>query len=216
MAVEGARDVINFLRLSLHLNQWEGRARLYDRLASDKKTVHFNGWSANEHALAADGSTSHSTGIYASSEGVALDDIIEGRAVYVKIDVEGYEGAVFAGAQNLFRHRRALNVLFEFSPVFSARDNKAPYRPVFHMLLGSGYSCYVLWDSNGKAFHIHHQNLNAFFEIWTQDPARMQLPGHVSCQYICGANVFCTLDKAFAESHVDLHDWAAEYPTEQE
>ena len=200
---------MNFIRLSLHLNQWEERAILYAKVASDKdKLVLFNGWSANEHALAARGST----GIYASSEGVALDDIIYGPAVYVKIDVEGYEGAVFAGAHNLIRHRRALNILFEFSAAIATVDNKASYMPVFHMLLGSGYSCYVLMDSQGRAFNIDFQYVKAFFGIWTQDVARIQLPGHVDCRHMCGANIFCTLDKAFAQSHLDVRNWTAEYP----
>lgn len=49
-------------------------------------------------------------------EVVALDDVIEGSAELVKVDVQGYEGHVLAGMRGLIERSPQLSLLVEFCP----------------------------------------------------------------------------------------------------
>lgn len=66
-----------------------------------------------------------------------LDDLLQGDIRVVKIDVEGYEPYVMAGAMRLLTQYRVMYIVTEVSNFKSADD---PVR-YYHFLLGLGYQC---------------------------------------------------------------------------
>ena len=70
---------------------------------------------------------------------------------FLKVDVEGFEEAVFRGAAELLRERRIDCVCFEISQA-PLKGAKATSRSIFAVLEGFGYLAYRFDDANGS-FH---------------------------------------------------------------
>lgn len=73
------------------------------------------------------------------------------RINFLKVDVEGFEHAVFRGASRLFRERRVDCVCFEISQA-PLKGAKSSSRSVFEILEEYGYPAYRFEDSDGS-FH---------------------------------------------------------------
>lgn len=79
----------------------------------------------------------------------ARPDLADGR-VFVKIDVEGYEPAVIAGAARLLASGRAAAVVLEKSDYYAAPDRRGGFETMIETIRGHGYS--IWWFPHA---HLH-------------------------------------------------------------
>lgn len=68
-------------------------------------------------------------------------DLADGR-VFVKVDVEGYEPPVIAGAARLLASGRVAAVVLEKSDYYAAPDRRGGFEAMIETILGHGYSIY--------------------------------------------------------------------------
>ena len=102
-----------------------------------------------------------------SIEMIMLDDLlseISGRKVYLKLDVQGYESKVFAGAREVLRNTYVIEFESSFSPLYI--DEKA-HHPLVADLIESGF---VPWfttpphsDKFGRAYAVDTIMVNKNF-----------------------------------------------------
>ncbi len=83
-----------------------------------------------------------------------LDEIIKRQgftADFLKIDVDGFDGEVLAGAKNLLETQKPL-VLFEWHPVMWSRVGNDWKQP-FDLLASLGYDLTLWFDNRGEFSH---------------------------------------------------------------
>lgn len=81
----------------------------------------------------------------------SLAQVSQEKVDVVKIDVDGFDGEVLAGAAQIFETRRPA-VIFEWHPVLIRRTGNDVYRP-FSALMGYGYDRFLWFNNIGTFSH---------------------------------------------------------------
>ncbi len=93
-----------------------------------------------------------------------LDDLIDAPVHLLKLDVEGAEGMVLAGAQRLLRTHRPI-VVSELSVEMLERVSSMSVADYVRTFTGLGYTCHVLDPDNTTSTPI--DNVDQYLEEWT-------------------------------------------------
>lgn len=90
----------------------------------------------------------------ASRAATTLDSLLAdaGQVDIVKIDTDGFDGKVLAGAGRLLREQQPA-VIFEWHPQLCRATGQDPSRP-FRVLAEAGYRCFVWFDKYGVFSHV--------------------------------------------------------------
>jgi FkbM family methyltransferase len=146
VAIEAGADHLANLNMSLALNGWLDRARLYHAVASGDREVTFNGWNAVSGEQP-QGYAGHHDGRgkgFASQTPVALDDVVDEEVAYLKVDVESHEPSVFRSARRLVEARRVKYVLFEWTYFLGGKYHFSAYADdVLGPLFAARYRCFL-------------------------------------------------------------------------
>lgn len=93
--------------------------------------------------------TSLSDNSFIEVDVTSLDEFCRKRGIdeidCLKVDVEGFEYEVFAGASEMFKNRKIKNVIFEISNGVMTRLKKDP-KPIFDFLFDNGFEIYSSRD----------------------------------------------------------------------
>ncbi len=152
VAIDAGADHLVALKMSLALNGWLDRARLYHAVATGDREVTFDGWSAKASSdkLAPRLYGQHSAVTkaghksFSSQTPVALDDIIDEEVAYLKVDVESHEPSVFRSARRLLERQLIKYVLFEWTYFIGGKYHFAGYADdVLAPLFAARYRCFV-------------------------------------------------------------------------
>ena len=147
VAIDAGADHLAALRMSLAVNGWLDRARLYHAVATSDREVTFDGWSArasNEIHRTTYKQTGAGHKSFASKTPVALDDIIDGEVAYLKVDVESHEPSVFRSARRLVEKQLIKYVLFEWTYFIGGNYHFSSYaEDVLGPLFAARYRCFV-------------------------------------------------------------------------
>lgn len=153
ICIEASPRMFSYLKKNMELNEIQN-AKLIQKAISDKDASDVPFFSPDEKY--GKGSLSnHYSGKEDLIECIRLDHLIEnlGRPEisFIKIDVEGFEYAVFSGAKKLLVDDNAPDILFEFmdwaeKAVPGRREGDAQ-----RLLIEYGYTIYE-FDQSGKCF----------------------------------------------------------------
>ncbi|GIL88558.1 hypothetical protein Vretifemale_16503 [Volvox reticuliferus] len=133
MTFDGNLETLDYLKMSLAMNGFSDHVKVVEALVSNVTNVQFDGWNVKSNSGA-----SASPG-YVTTRSVKLDDVVREPVLYAKIDVEGWEPAVFASARKLFQREPPLYLFFEMT--YYLEKWKHEYLEVFMMLTAAGYKC---------------------------------------------------------------------------
>jgi FkbM family methyltransferase len=116
-----------------------------------------------------------------------LDDLFASETVlFLKVDVEGFEGAVLETASELFRQERILHAVFEYTPSqFQGRgtDYKA-FLPTLYTL--GARTCYCCHRNKEKIFRIPRGQEAIFYD----EMLRIKMQTDIYCSFGEDVNVF--------------------------
>jgi FkbM family methyltransferase len=93
-----------------------------------------------------------------------LDDLVDGPVHFLKLDVEGAEGLVLAGAQRLLRAHRPI-VVSELSIEMLERVSSMGVADYVRTFTGLGYSCHVLDPATTSSTPI--EDVERYLAEWT-------------------------------------------------
>ena len=195
VAIDGAADHLGYMNMSLALNGWLDKARLYNAVASADREVFFNGWNAesasedNVKGGYAQQNNSKSKS-FASQTPVALDDIITEEVAYLKVDVESHEPSVFRSARRLIETRAVKYVLFEWTYFMSGKYHFNNYADdVLSPLFAAGYRCFLASENPATRLEVTADTLLAVIKRLHTHCSGLHFPtGHRWCM----VNVVCS------------------------
>ena len=197
VAIDGAADHLSNLNMSLALNGWLDRARLYHAVASADREVYFNGWNAEAAAAAEQGqgyARDHDRSqakSFSSQAPLALDDVVgDGEEVaYLKVDVESHEPSVFRSARRLVEARAVKYVLFEWTYYMGGKYHFANYvEHVLTPLFASGYRCFLAAHAPANRLEVTSDTLAAAVQRLHAHCSGLAVPAG---QRWCMDNVVC-------------------------
>jgi FkbM family methyltransferase len=93
-----------------------------------------------------------------------LDDLVEGPVHFVKLDVEGAEGLVLAGAQRILEEHRPI-VVSELSIEMLERVSGVTVRAYVESFVDRGYSCHVLHPESTETTEV--TDVARYLSEWT-------------------------------------------------
>jgi FkbM family methyltransferase len=199
VAIDAGADHLANLNMSLALNGWLDRARLYHGVASGEREVSFNGW----HAETPSGEQAHGYSdrdlngrgkSYASQTPLALDDVVDEEVAYLKVDVESHEPSVFRSARKLLERRLVKYLLFEWTYHIGGNYHFSAYADdVLGPLFASGYRCFFAEAGEHLRVEISAETLALAIKRLHAHCAR-SLPEMASHQRWCIINVVCARD----------------------
>ncbi|GIL71153.1 hypothetical protein Vretifemale_1767 [Volvox reticuliferus] len=133
MAFDGNLEALDYLKMSIIINDFSDRVNVMEALVSNVTEIEFNGWNVKADSGA------NSSPAFVTTRSVKLDDVIHEPVLYAKVDVEGWEPAVFASAKEMFQKEPPLYIFFEMT--YYLEKWKHEYLEVFMMLAAAGYMC---------------------------------------------------------------------------
>jgi hypothetical protein len=186
--VDGARDALNYFAMSVAMNGWEKRSKIFDRVVSSDTKVSFNGWTAMTE-VQPEPTKDNSAYSTFSQDSITMDELVGGdEVVYMKVDVECYESVVFPSGYESIKSGKIKNLLFEFFYRCNDRDLLPAYREkVLEPLLKAGYGCALAGrpDVDFKLDNLDH---------WFTQFATRGAMGCAATSLNCGYNIVCSLE----------------------
>ncbi|EFJ51700.1 hypothetical protein VOLCADRAFT_87414 [Volvox carteri f. nagariensis] len=147
-AFDGNKEVLAYLNMSIALNDFSNRVRVFEGIVSKAADVQFDGWRARPKNV----SNAPPVPLHAATKAVVLDDVVRQPVLYVKasnchhfaigllVDVGGWEPAAFLSGRRIFTKESPLYVFFEMT-YYHLGTWKYEYLEVMQMLKAAGYMC---------------------------------------------------------------------------
>ncbi len=170
-SVEANPRTIDALRTNVRLNGCANAVVHAMAIADHDGSVKFNADPTNRATTSiATGSGGHQVDVPCLTlETFAAHNTLD-RIAFLKVDVEGYETAVFEGARNLLARKAVAVILFEVAPPMAIRAGFDPARPA-RMLEEAGYRLARLNADGTRRSASSAQAPQVVLENWIATPS---------------------------------------------
>lgn len=147
---------------------------------TDGESVPFDGWSGNQSLMTGPSTLVHQ---------VTLDALIPDGCDFLKIDVEGAEDRVLAGATRLLDKGKLPVIMFEVTYFIDGRMCAAQ-TDVLRMLKRRGYDLFEIFDEHRSPI----ADVDAQIERWHRDLVTCHIPAQPGLT-VAGTNVLAVLNR---------------------
>lgn len=142
MAFDGNYEAVTYVRMTAALNGWSGRVEARAALVTNDSSVVFDGWEVVRPGSNVTSRTNASDSLATAARmpSIRLDDVLSEPAVFMKIDVEGWEVSVFESAMKYIAATPPRYIFFETTHYLKG-EWITTYAKVLLFISQNGYRC---------------------------------------------------------------------------